>query len=1120
MTVKFHGVLGEPGLMPGQAEDVNALRDAVIDGQGVGAGRGYHAVGLALNLQNFRGSSGTPHPLNQPPAANASFTMSPNNPPAAGEPGWETFVARLTGARRADPQPGAELTGLAPSPLDAQTVTAVVEIEDDGETVFLPLWSGWADRPVRVRSIKNDSLSIHAREYLNWLNIAPLSAEFVQPNERQLPSQPVNARIRQVLLLAGYVQHSVAARYLPGAVIDSSNWDFFLPRRTQTGFDGTDSILCQADEIAANRSIRLQSYIHDLALIDGARIVMHHGIGSTVEGTGAPSRVNVPAEFGFPAANVQTDWGGSLAYLKRGIDDNGLYTTGSIPSGITLRPTTTTTANEASYQAVSVEPSVERTINMARWGRRATAGATVTRDVLAAGLTRDWARKHGIRAHERSGLMFLDDDTMLETAARLVTTYMAPLPEWTLTLVFPGRGGAPKQVRAAATLAVGHQFTLEHDGRTSSMVATMIADQLTPEAWIRKIHCVPETVTAESGFVLPRMPQPFTGDQPGPAPRRADIVDERVPAAGFRYGPRTLSPHFISNPVVFWTWPQSAGDLPILGWDAQYWAEGDTTPTVQEIASPWQCHAEMGSGVTWTSGGEAVVRAKTRRGSIEHWATPKQRLAVQDAEIPPLPPDRAVIYRQPGNLANVNVGYEMPQRVGTAWLIRVDARTRDIEATGGDRDRIVRIQPNNPIRGGRISRNPFVMTFFARGDNAAAAGQQIAVDAAAEPPDADTNVPGRPAEFAIFRTATGLSAIYGPIPAGTGGAITSAQIEVTDGTTSRHVTVSKQEYDAGLKTITAVSGDIRARIRGRNASGYGPWSPYDQLPAPRGPSQPKSITAFRTSAARKASDGYAVIWEDPADIGNIPVENRPQAAASTATKLDPAVGTTVYPRVRQNFQLFDTAQRSATSAVLSYQWPIAGVAADEVSSAPTTVEIPALPASSPPRALTAGYTINGQNEITWACHLPECSLAGQPYQYRARLSGGTWGAPFEIATAAASRPAIQTLTGDRTKSNTVQVQARVQGETWADSSTAEIIVPAQSALTVDTDLDRITGGPIRGRWMDLAVSDLPAARTGEVTPAVSNDNAYTLVLMFNPPTLSQSGQTWASSLIEVHVNDG
>ena len=1145
--MRIKATLGEPGLGPGQGDAVDALRTAVIEHQGSGAGRGYHAVGLGLDLTMFRASSGAPHELDGFNVGDATVTGIPGRR-AAGEPGFDTWWNRLVGARRNEEQPGAAIRGLSPSPLDAQTMTVYVEVPDEAGTgtLRLPLWSGYAGiGPQFSADARRDAYSVQAREYPAWWSLSPLTAEFVEPAYRSLPSQPVNARIRRILSLAGYVETSTANRFNPRAVINSDLWDFFLPRRTQQQLQRTDSVLCQADEITAARAIPIQSYIQDLALIDGGgRVVSHQGIGP-VRRPGVypaeqvrvgPDHLNVPAAFGFPKTEVQIDWGGVLLFLKPEIDEDGLYTSGGLESGVTVRPGGASGEGEVNYASIEIRAAVEKTLNMARWSRsvigedgRLSLGPSHT--IIAARVTKLWSRKHGIRPHERAGLMFTDDEQMLETASRYIASWMAPRPIWKIRLV-TGPGSVPvEQIRAAAVLAVGHLVTVETDRGETVCVVNQVTDQLTAGVWVRELHVTPDRVDLTGGVVGPRPPIPKTygvlGDVADQVDTTAhDIESDPFPPPGTQYGPRlarvrNIKQSFIPESgtvMLFWAHPRFAGDLGLHGWDAELEAGCeycDGTHGIElAVDHPWQMWARTDNdSIAQGNRLYGTLRARMCFGSIEYWSTPKERAARLDAAETPSEPTDVRVIRQPGSQTAVNVGMVWPERAGSVAMRRFDIEKAD--GTQGPR-------PNDlsPVAvGWEFGAGAGVVKAMI--DNGGGAQNSppaiVPVEAYAPLAPVTTDVPGAVSEIAVYRSTynglTRVDVLMGAAPAGTGGAAVSGEIQAmnSDGDDiGPAIPFDAATWNVGHSQFGVNDTQTGFKARVRNASGWGPWSATASLPEVRRPSVPRTVTAVRTSSTRKACDGYMLIFATPADPGNVP-----NPVGYTVTP-DPGTEVTGASSDQTNI-LFDTAEPGEIDIELKAvsKLPSGALLDGDVAG----LAIPELPHTEAVRDLYAQYESPTSDNIVWVGHKPLGTVRGDPYQYRAALVGDAWLAPFTPYPAdSADRAALPTVAGDRTATNLIDVQARTEGEDWADVAKVGVAVPAYAARPNGPGDEPGTPGVVV-RYAEPAVTAPAAARTGETVPTVDPAKAFTMVIFLSEPDASKTGARAASYFVEVWVND-
>ena len=1179
-TSELHAVIGEPGLAPGQAADLEALRFAVVDRHGLidWGSRGFHAAGLELpGLRRASCTSGGGHPLARLSAGSAQvngLAFDTIHDVGGANIGWEQIWTRVTGGRKSA---GAFSV---PSPLDAQTLTLIWRIGLE----FWPVWSGWISGGRRTESNRRGSAgtwSLFAKEYSSWLQTAQLDARFVpQPRLRYPQDQEAGARIRQLLEAVGYPIQRLGNIYNIRALVDPGAWDFFCPRRIYQGYENfIRPLTALAVEGAERRSVA--SYIHDAALAAGGALVNHQGIGPIrlVDGaTGrqrtGPDKHRVNSFLYYPEAEVQLDWGGVFGFVKWGTDPDGAFTTGGFETPIRFREEPTEEDWEAEAASAQVDWNADNSVNLATWSREGeTLPITYKMNDNGREESFQWARKVGIREMTRTGLPFRSRAELEEVVGPFMAAWAPPRPSWILAHSPTDEGD---NHRVAAALHVGHRFRMDADGTPAEMYCHKTAFEWNHETWTKQVRCSPTSVRWSRGRPWPNPPR--TADVGVPAvlspvqetPEDAFLRGDKTAATDqlARFAPRVAYPTRY-RPFVYWCWDEYIGDLPILGTRIAFDLDrpGSVQPPAVDIDNPWICHYLVPPPpagepqLAYDGPVEPSVQYLTRLRHSRHYndrypgGNPSKPDDSND------PPGRVgalrAVWAPGGTVGNFRcyLAWDPPLEAGWPLVSSYAVHIDDLSTPAPGLDAIDAGAPVVEITRPSGAATKFTVRALNAGGGLSVADSgfvTLRAWSALEPLTVPT--PDPPSEIYVYRTAAGYSVLWGEAAAGSGDPtppVTGAQIGYTRrGQPEAIAALTAAQWGTGRWNISETASALDVRMRVRNAAGWGPWSRTVPGSRPAPASQPRNLDLFRTTSGdRQASDGWGAVWAGPASLGNIPqsvsdVRPRPAGQATSAewgvyeTHPDPGAGGDADVLWGAGHRVNAARFADALAVqVRSAAWKTSTDPAREIEGAVAQAALPAVGGLGAVRNLIAARSRGGEDRVHFAFHPPPVGLDGQPYQFRHRVNNGAWSSTVGYihrnpTSGDDQRPGVPTAASSG-ENDILYVQTRTRDGAWSPAvadlavGNGGVRLPARAAQPVRTDpsgRDGDIGAPrnLRAVWFDTsetATSSNTGAFRTPIRAAADVFKSVTLIIMWDEPHRGRDGTAPSNYSVNVSARN-
>lgn len=599
------------------------------------------------------------------------------------------------------------------------------------------------------------------------------------------------------------------------------------------------------------------------------------------------------------------------------------------------------------------------------------------------------------------------------------------------------------------------------------------------------------------------------------------------------------------------------------------------------IAHPWKTwhrfvNPAAGTGGRWPLGRwEMRVYALSRvSGGVWKGDNVSSTVVASSSEIdPPGVPRDFTAIRQPDSWA-VMLAWRPPEDQGGAEITHYAVyRDNDFSAPVAGHDRIDPSKPTRvlaervwpPRQAGAVTYHVVAFNGSPSGDlaaRAATAGVDEVSNVDGFGPIAETVEPIAPA-FGVYRTATGVTVLWDElrpgnkaVESGATGDITNwflryMWIEFTQGTRtwSRRMTPTdgadrvrdpvqgtwwrtgylggarEEPYDDDFTEDAAVS--VRLRVQGGIAgeTQFSDWTDPVALPAPEPPTVPRELAAWRQSETRGASDGWAAVWEAPASPGDRPssrvdASGTPGLADRVFTDSDAAGRYLIAPDPGT-----DAAKGWGNRSLISAATERRTVEIDASAKA-GTVEGPAAELALGqvrgmgwPEQLIVGRHSPASGRVRWVASMPRIAGDGQPSRFRDRVAGGTWREVDLHTTNPAARGPIPELTVG-TGAATIEVGFATETGEWSPTATAGVPAAAVPGRHSDNRPRNVRTG-----WWDGSPlwSTIPSQTDpGQFGPAkaVVDDDAVTLVIMWDEPYLTTNGLRASSYLITVKVAYG
>ena len=1250
--VNIRAYLGEPAFIPGQADDIKAVRKLIVGGTLPGQ-RGLDAVAVEIpGVWRFTSGSGTNSVL--PELTSGECTVSGLaselvTDEAGPKYGYEYLFRRIKGARK---KPGQAPT---PAVLGPQTLLVTVEIERAGEKVFWPRWCGLAADCRKITSPEGaDAFVITGIEYADWLSSGVLDPRWLSEGARAFEATSPNVRIREMLRRINFLENRPggASGWDPTSAISTHVWSGFAPRRTRQGLaeghddalgvndaDG-DPLLLEALTVQPGSTLGVRDQLAKIALYSEGRLISHQGIGPIRDDRLKPDKEAVPQGYGYPSAEVQIDWGGVLAGQKNVVDDQGLYEFGGFETPITLtmldRKQRAGERWLGRYKVARVEIGSDGQANVAAWSGLNSDGSprpavTFVMDSAGAGESLRWIRKDGVKEHVALGQAYVhqEDNELANAAAyakgaakaaRLLQSVSASRPVWHLELV--NAIDTVDQAEVAAALQSGHEFKLQTDRGTYLMLALNAKNDAAPGRWTIDLACTPVATVfdPETSMMLPNPPraknllrvrvpgdkvgsvnpyEPVTDTAGSNPPRPLDQsflfpwtdYEDLHPGpppdpleTGYdRHGPRcVVTP--AKQAIVYWSWPEDIGDMPIRGWlveaaiidspgrDNHVTNRIAHSPVKQYAAvtvDPWQCHHVFAADDALTEGRAVVGQVSAVTGGHPLTGYSPWRGTTRFYSRPALPPGSdfvmALVRRPESNLVSViweppttsggdEIAYYSIERSLSSpvsagpHLRRLPAGTNAVyNALSAPDAELVWVIAHNATGG--------AIPFGEHGDDRA--GYWVTERETVRGTDAVPDFSGTTVKMVRHTPQTAGERVMmfweePKLPAGTG-QVDGAQLEITEGGSTRTVDLTRTQYLLGVYTSSyAGAGEMSFRIRGKTGSAFGPWSRNAGLGAARAPGPPRPVAPapavadasdpgttpdfglFRTSdGTRQSSDGYGFVFEAPLDPGGIP-SDRSDVATVTATGAAVAVvpdDHTYTPSGAKGYYDLGAAGNlgwgdRALIAEASSPGQVAITAktrARGVVSEPVTATIPAVGPPGEIEDLLVFRESPTSDYVRLVFHMPRTRSAGQPAQIGYRIqSPGThpWRTVKINPDDLANKMHIPRLDVGQGAA-VIAVRARTEGGTWGPVVTYS--VPSAADSRGETTAGAASFGAPRDldvHYMDARQADPSVAypnsgQVPQVWPTASLVDDYLMIISWREPPRSSTGGEPGSYLVSV-----
>lgn len=1213
--VDVEAFIGEPGLIPGQADDIKAVRKLIVGGTLPGQ-RGLDAVAVKIpgvwRIVTGSGSESLQPDIAVGEAKISAFAYATEDDEAGPTYGYQYIHRRVNGARKV------EGTAPTPNPLDCQTVLVAERIEEGDEVTWWPIWCGFATDCRRMDSPDGaDSYVVMAEEYSGWLASGVLDPRWLTEGSREFAAESPAVRIREIMRRIGFLENRPGggSGWNPWAATSAGAWDEFCPRRTRQGISpGSDSALGVNDAtgepvvlpkltVAPGSSLGVQDQIAKMALISEGRIIQHHGVGPIRADRQKPDKETVPAGFGYPSAQAQIDWGGVTAGLRNTVNDQGLYEFGGFETPITLTPfPEPDTEWQAHYKTTRSETSGKATANVAvRSGISADGSPRppVTFIMSSGGAeeSKKWIRRFGIRESVAMGLPVVERDPLTDSnadiinaaqfaaaatrAARFLQTFAAPRPMWNIEQVNAVK--SINEAKVAGALQVGHTFKLRTDAGFFKMLVMQVTNDFSPGSWTKELACTPaDTVfDTKTGLMLPAPPRPRnwggvatpgqyvgkvdpyapvtgpTGDNPPRAPDSHfrfpwtdfDDLDPGPPPDPLESGYDRFGPRCVVTPdgraIVWWSWPEDIGELPILGWRLEakviespgrdkaphsrlYWGHDPapikTLPAVAQI-DPWKMYHVFDPDPELMKPGR-VVMGEVHAVTAAHPLTSYGPYAGTSRfySVPPDPPgvvrDLFAVHRPESSV--VNVGWRTPETTGGDEIAYYGIYT------GDDLDTPAATHLGKLPAGTTCATNAFTATAATEVKVAAfnVSGALPVDDLASVTLNEPETVRGTAAvpdfsdaEVHIVRQAAPSAQLrilyfWGAPELPSTGQVDGAEIEITEGGSKRTVTLTRAQYLLGVYTSSfAGTGALAFRIRGKTGTAFGPWSETTTLRAAEPPGAPRPVISaavplttlldgaapavglFRTGdGTRETSDGWGAVFAAPDDPGDMPADRSDIATVTQQGAAVPKVadGHNYTPGGNKGYyDLLPTAAgklgygKRAFVNTGSSPGLIAFNAKARARGVVGDSILKAIPAVGPPGApedLIMWRESPESDYAKLAFHMPRVRSAGQPAQFEYRLIAPS----ISDWTTVDINPASGTRpTIPRfqvgTGAATVEVRCRTANGQWGPKAQASI------PSVADGRGPREAGRSIFGAVRDIDVLYVPwLPGTTDVLPTTGN----------------------------------